>query len=172
MIAAFSWRILKWFGGRLPFLLAIIASIAGVIPLLLPGGLEVTPLFPLMVIFFWGLHRGDLMTPAPIFLTGLFYDLLSGAPPGLWALTFLICHAVALTLRDMFGRVLYSSWMIFAITCCTAETVAWFLVSLYNWSIFHPLPFVVQALVTIGLYPFFGFAFAFIERRVVMPMRA
>ena len=165
-------QFLRWVGGRLPFLLALLACIAAIIPLRLPGDLEMTPLYPLMVVFFWGTHRGDLMTPGPIFFTGLFYDLLSGAPPGLWALVFLACHALALVLRDLFGRILYSAWALFAVTCVAAVAMAWLLASLYGWTVVDPLPFAVQALTTIGLYPFFGFAFAFVERRVVVPMRA
>ena len=122
-------QFLKWVGGRLPFLLALLACIAAIIPLRLPGDLEMTPLYPLMVVFFWGTHRGDLMTPGPIFFTGLFYDLLSGAPPGLWALVFLACHALALVLRDLFGRILYSAWALFAVTCVAAVAMAWLLAS-------------------------------------------
>ncbi|MBL9010943.1 MAG: hypothetical protein JNL56_07180 [Alphaproteobacteria bacterium] len=172
MVVSIFSRFFRWVGGRLPFLIALIACIAAIIPLHLPGDLEMTPLYPLMVVFFWGTHRGDLMTPGPIFFTGLFYDLLSGAPPGLWALVFLTCHALALVVRDTFGRMLYSAWALFALTCVAACSLAWLLASLYAWTIADPLPFAIQALMTIGLYPFFGFAFAFVERRVVVPMRA
>ena len=91
---------------------------------------------------------------------------------GVMALVFLACHALALVLRDLFGRILYSAWALFAVTCVAAVAMAWLLASLYGWTVVDPLPFAVQALTTIGLYPFFGFAFAFVERRVVVPMRA
>ncbi len=172
MVVSIAARFIRWVGRRLPFLIALLACIAGIIPMRLPGDLEMTPLYPLMVVFFWGMHRGDLMTPAPIFFTGLVYDLLSGAPPGLWALVFLIVHAMALVLRDTFGRILFSSWVLFAVTCTAACFLAWAFASIYDWRVMNPLPFAVQALVTIGIYPFFGFAFAFVERRVVIPMRA
>jgi len=171
VISIFS-RFFRWVGRRMPFLLAILAVIIALLPLRMPGDLELTPLYPLMVVFFWGTHRGDLMTPAPIFFTGLAYDLLSGAPVGLWALTFLICHAMALVLRDTFGRVIYTAWALFALTCTMACAVAWGLWSIYDWQVQEPVKFAVKGLVSIGLYPFFGFAFAFIERRVVAPMRA
>lgn len=172
MVVSIFSRFIRWIGRRLPLLIGLIACVAAIIPMRLPGDLEMTPLYPLMVVFFWGTHRGDLMAPAPIFLIGLAYDLLTGAPPGLWALVFLACHALALLLRDTFGRVLFSAWALFAVTCLAAVTFAWLLASAYDWEIVNPLPFAVQGLVTIGLYPFFGFAFAFVERRAVMPMRA
>ena len=171
VLSIFS-RAIRWIGGRLPLVIALLAVIAALIPLRLPGDLEMTPLYPLMVVFFWGTHRGDLMTPGVIFTTGLVYDLLSGAPPGLWALVFLLAHALAVVLRDTFGRMLYSAWALFAVTCAPACAVAWALTSLYDWRLENPLPFAIQAVISIGLYPFFGFAFAFIERRVVTPMRA
>jgi rod shape-determining protein MreD len=172
MVVSLFSRSLRWIGGRLPFLLALIAVIFAIIPFRLPGNLEMTPLYPLMVVFFWGNHRGDLMTPGPIFFTGLLYDLLSGAPPGLWALILLLCHGLALILRDTFGRMLYSAWMVFAVTCSAACLLAWLLGSLYDWELMNPVPFAVQGIVSIALYPFFGFAFAFIERRVIAPTRA
>jgi rod shape-determining protein MreD len=172
MVVSIFSRVLKWIGGRLPFLLALIAVMFAIIPFRLPGNLEMTPLYPLMVVFFWGNHRGDLMTPGPIFFTGLLYDLLSGAPPGLWALILLLCHGLALVLRDMFGRMLYSAWMVFAVTCIAACVMAWALGSLYDWELLNPIPFAVQGIVSIALYPFFGVAFAFIERRVIAPTRA
>ena len=165
-------RFMKWTGGRLPFVLALIACMAAIIPMHLPGGLEMTPLYPLMVVFFWGNHRGDLMTPGPIFFTGLTLDLLSGAPVGLWAIVFLVCHAVSLVLRDTFGKVLYSAWALFAVTCALACALAWALWSIYSWTVQPILPFAIQGLTTVGLYPIFGVVFAFIERRVVRPMRA
>lgn len=172
MVMSVLARSIRWIGGRLPLVIALLAVIAAIIPLRLPGDLEMTPLYPLMVVFFWGTHRGDLMTPGAIFTTGLLYDLLSGAPPGLWALVFLLAYALAVVLRDTFGRVLYSAWAVFAVTCTAACVVAWALASLYAWTLVNPLSFAVQGAVSIGLYPFFGFAFAFIERRVVTPMRA
>lgn len=172
MVVSIFSRALKWIGGRLPFLLALIAVIFSIIPFRLPGNLEMTPLYPLMVVFFWGNHRGDLMTPGPIFFTGLLYDLLSGAPPGLWALILLLCHGLALVLRDTFGRMLHTAWMVFALTCIAACTLAWLLGSLYDWTLKDPLQLAVPCLSSIALYPFFGFAFAFIDRRVIVPMRA
>lgn len=172
MVISIASRFLRWVGRRMPFLLAILSVIIALLPLRMPGDLELTPLYPLMVVFFWGIHRGDLMTPAPIFFTGLAYDLLSGAPVGLWALTFLVCHAMALVLRDTFGRVLRTAWALFAIICMTACLLAWTIWSIYDWQLQEPVKFAVQGLVSIGLYPFFGFAFAFIERRVIAPMRA
>ncbi|MCC6920010.1 MAG: hypothetical protein IT548_12470 [Alphaproteobacteria bacterium] len=171
VVSVFS-RLVKWIGGRLPLVLALIAVIFAIIPFRLPGGLEMTPLYPLMVVFFWGNHRGDLMTPGPIFFTGLLYDLLSGAPPGLWALVLLLCHGLALVLRDTFGRALHSAWAVFAVTCAAACFLVWLLGSIYDWEIKSPMEFIVAGLVSIALYPFFGVAFAFIERRVVAPMRA
>lgn len=162
----------NWLGGRMPVVIGIIATLIAVIPLHLPGGLQVAPLYPLMVVFFWGMHRGDLMTPGRIFFIGLLFDLLSGAPLGLWSLIFLACHAVALVLRDLFGRALRTSWAVFAITCITASVLAWSMLSIYEWTLINPAPFAVQCMVSVGLYPFFGYAFAFIERYAVSALRA
>ncbi len=48
MVVSIFSRFFRWVGGRLPFLIALIACIAAIIPLHLPGDLEMTPLYPLI----------------------------------------------------------------------------------------------------------------------------
>jgi rod shape-determining protein MreD len=171
MAAPILVRVARSFGTWLPFVLGLLAVLVYLMPLTLPGGLEMTPLYPLIVVYFWGTHRPDLMTPLPIFLTGITMDFLSGAPLGLWAIVFLASHAFALLLRASFAVALRSAWAGFAVTCGFACTLAFALGSIYYWSLLNPLAFAVQALMSIAVYPFLGLFFAFVERRVLAAVR-
>jgi rod shape-determining protein MreD len=172
VVAPVALRIARSFGTWLPFALGVAALLLTLMPVQLPGGLEMTPLYPLIVIYFWGTHRPDLMTPLPIFLVGVVMDLLTGAPLGLWAIVLLAAHAFALILRASFAVPLRSAWAGFAVTCFFASALAWALGSLYFWQWLNPLAFGVQALVSIAVYPFLGLFFAFVERRVLTAVRA
>ena len=61
------------------------------------------PLLALMPVYFWCLVRPDLMTPAAAFAIGLLQDMLSGGPPGVWTLSFVVTYAVIERQRDAFA---------------------------------------------------------------------
>ncbi len=172
MVAPIAAKVVQRLGAWTPFAFALLAVLLSLVPVSLPGGLEMTPLYPLIVVYFWGTHRPDLMTPLPIFLTGIAMDLLTGAPLGLWALAFLAGHGLAIVLRAFFATLLRSAWAGFAVTCAAVSILAWGLGSLYLWQPLGFLPFAVQALMSIALYPFFGLLFAYVERRLLVAVRA
>ena len=62
-------------------------------PCLLPAGWCRRRLLGLVPIYFWCLVRPDLMTPAAVFAIGLLEDVLSGGPPGVWTLSFVVTYA-------------------------------------------------------------------------------
>jgi rod shape-determining protein MreD len=87
----------------IPFFVAILGALVANIPVSLFGGTMPPPLFSLMPVYFWCLVRPDLMPPSAAFAIGLVEDLLSGGPPGVWALSFLICYAIVDRQRDVFA---------------------------------------------------------------------
>ena len=63
-------------------------------PSRLLGGLVPPPLLALVPVYFWCLVRPDLMTPAAaLFAIGIAEDVLSGGPPGVWTLAFVLTYA-------------------------------------------------------------------------------
>jgi rod shape-determining protein MreD len=83
------------------------AGLAGVlianIPVSILGGLVPAPLFALVPVYFWCLLRPDLMTPAVAFSIGFAEDVLSGGPPGIWTLAFVLTYALLSRRRDSFA---------------------------------------------------------------------
>src|SRR6185503_20125231 len=84
----------KWASGLVPFVCGLLGVVFSNLPVTLFGGLVPPPLLGFIPIYFWCLVRPDLMTPAATFAIGLLQDLMSGAPPGLWTLSFVLSYAL------------------------------------------------------------------------------
>ncbi len=88
-------------------LIPLASGLAGVlianIPISILGGLVPAPLFALVPVYFWCLVRPDLMTPAVSFTIGFAEDVLSGGPPGIWTLAFVLTYALVARQRDSFA---------------------------------------------------------------------
>jgi rod shape-determining protein MreD len=95
---------------RFRFLVALVPMVTGLvgvlianIPLSILGGLVPAPLFGLVPVYFWCLVRPDLMTPAVAFSIGFAEDILSGGPPGIWTLAFVLTYALLARQRENFA---------------------------------------------------------------------
>ena len=95
---------------RFRFLVALVPLLCGMlgvfianIPISLLGGLVPAPLLALVPVYFWCLVRPDLMTPAAALTIGFAEDLLSGGPPGVWTLAFVLTYALVARQRDSFA---------------------------------------------------------------------
>lgn len=86
-----------------PLLCGLICTFLTNIPVSLLGGLVPPPLLALVPIYFWCLVRPDLMTPAAALGIGFTEDLLSGGPPGVWSLSFVLTYALVARYRDSFA---------------------------------------------------------------------
>src|SRR6516162_3761753 len=86
-------RPLKLLAALLPFLSAAVLVVVANLPFSLTDGLLPAPVLALGAVYFWGLMRRDLMSPAIVLVLGLLEDFLSGGPPGLWASGFLSAYA-------------------------------------------------------------------------------
>jgi rod shape-determining protein MreD len=122
---------------RFRFLVALIplaCSLLGVlianIPISLLGGLVPPPLLALVPVYFWCLVRPDLMTPAVALFVGIAEDVLSGGPPGVWTLAFVLTYALVARQRDSFaGLSGLAAVLGFAAATAFACAIAWFTVA-------------------------------------------
>jgi rod shape-determining protein MreD len=95
---------------RIRFLVVLLPLFCGLfcvflsnIPVSLLGGLVPAPLLGLVPVYFWCLVRPDLMTPAATLLIGFTEDVMSGGPPGVWTLAFVLTYALVARQRDSFA---------------------------------------------------------------------
>lgn len=86
-----------------PVIAGLLGAFVANIPIALFGGRLPSPLLALMPVYFWCLVRPDLMPMSAAFAIGLSEDLLSGGPPGVWAMSFLVCYAIVDRQRDTFA---------------------------------------------------------------------
>jgi rod shape-determining protein MreD len=155
-----------------PVLCGLLGVIVSNLPITLFGGLVPAPLLGFIPIYFWCLVRPDLMTPAGTFAIGLLQDVMSGGPPGIWTLAFVVSYAVIQRQRDAFaGLAGVAAVLGFATATLIACAVAYlFTVALYRSP---PLgPIVAELAITVLFYVPGAFVVGAIHRRLVGPLRS
>src|SRR5258708_25010091 len=88
----------------IPMLCGLAGALIANIPISVLGGSVPAPLLALVPVYFWCLVRPDLMTPAVAFSIGFAEDVLSGGPPGIWTLAFVLTYALLARQRERFAR--------------------------------------------------------------------
>lgn len=133
--------------------LLLAVALAGV-PYGIPFFGPVTPFFALIAIFYWSIHRPEQIPAVAIFGIGVLQDLITGGPPGSIALLLLLVHALAVSQqRILLGQSYLVEWAGFALVALGAAVVGWLLACVYNTALILPWQFLVQALLTVALYP-------------------
>jgi rod shape-determining protein MreD len=121
-----------------PTLLLVAMVLLGQLPYSLSGQASVTPYFVLMGVFYWGLHRPDLLPAIAVFLVGLMQDALEGEPFGVNAFV----------------------WSGFAAAALIADVLRWILVSLVLGAAVAPWAIMLEYFLTVMFYPVLTIAFA------------
>lgn len=145
-----------------PTFVGLFCVIAAVMPYGTAGSITLAPIFPLAAIYFFVLTRPAMMTPISVFLIGIFHDLLSGGPLGLWALVYLASYGVGMSLRLLFiGRSAGAAWPGFVIVCALSGLVVWFFASLFYQTVVPIVAVAGQMFITAALFPLLAWIFTF-----------
>src|SRR5258708_2092944 len=98
----------EWPGAKsIPTLTTIILLTASVLPLHVPDYAAVAPLLALAGVYYWTIYRPELLPPFAVFIVGLVFDLLSGAPLGVTPLLLLLARTLVLSQRRYFVNRLF-----------------------------------------------------------------
>ncbi|HXL99407.1 MAG TPA: rod shape-determining protein MreD [Rhizomicrobium sp.] len=161
------------FAAAVPFVCGLLGVIVTNIPVSVLRGTVPPPLFSLMAIYFWCLVRPDLMPPAAAFALGVLEDFLSGGPPGVWALSFVITYALIDRERDAFaGLSGFAALLGFAASMLVASMSAWLIAS-FVYGRFPPLvPLSIEFAVSVVVYIPMAMLFGLIHRHLVGPLRS
>ena len=144
----------------LPVLFTLVLILINVIPLHIPGFSRIVPVLPLMAVYHWAVYRPELMPPLAVFVIGVVYDMLSGAPLGVNALVFLTVYGVVLYQQRFFvGRSFFIVWFGFGIMALGAAIESWVLVSILSESIVEPRALVFQFILNFGFFPVLAWLF-------------
>ncbi len=159
-------RLRKIFERTLPFIVALFCVILSMLPFGLVSGIIIAPAFALMAVFYWALYRPDLMPPYAVFFTGLYQDLLSGGPLGLWSFIYLCAYGMIVSQRLFFiGKAFLAIWFAFGIVAILVNLIMWGIVSLYYANVMSLWPIIGQTALSFALYPFMGKFFGWVQRR-------
>lgn len=144
-----------------PSLLTLALAILGQLPFSLPGQAAVTPYFVLMAVYYWGLHRPDLLPGLVVFLMGLLQDALGGEPFGVNAFVLVTAYWFVVSQQRFFkGKHFVVVWWGFAIAALMAALLRWLLISLLMGAFLAPWALAFEYLLTVALYPVLTLAFA------------
>jgi len=148
-----------------PTLLIVALVFLGQLPYSLSGHATVTPYFVLMGVFYWGLHRPDLLPAVVVFLVGLIQDALDGEPFGVNAFVLIAVYwLVASQQRHFRGRPFLVVWSGFAAAALMADVLRWILVSLVLGTALAPWAIMLEYFLTVMFYPLLTVAFALAHR--------
>lgn len=148
-----------------PFAITALLVMAGLVPLGLPDLAPIFPALALIAVYYWAVHRPDLMPVWAVFLIGLFQDLLNGGPLGVGVVALLVVHAMVASLRRYFvGASLPVLWLVFAPVAAAAIITLWLLTCLIQGTLLDPEPAAFQYLATMAAYPCLAWLFAQAQR--------
>jgi len=167
----------RYLVATIPALCGLLGAFVANIPVSVLGGLVPAPLFALVPVYFWCLVRPDLMTPGIALMIGMAEDVLSGGPPGIWSLAFVLTYALLARQRDSFaGLSGLAAIMGFATAAAFACAVAYFSVAAFALltpgAYLPPIPPILGELaMTVLFYPPSTLAVGWLHHRLVGALR-
>ncbi len=148
-----------------PFLITLVLVVVSLIPLRMPGYSMIAPAFALMAVYYWALHRPELLPAPAVFVIGLLQDVLSSTPLGMNGFTFLAVYGVAVSQRKFFhGKSFLVVWWGFMIVAVGVALLQWVIMSLLLGAVIAIEPVAFEAFLTISLYPLLGWIFVQVHR--------
>lgn len=150
-----------------PALLTLLAVMVTMLPLRLPDFGPVAPWLALISVYYWSVHRPDLLPAAAVFAIGLFSELAAGTPLGVTTLVLLLMHTAAVSQRRFFiSRSFMVVWCGFATMALAASLLVWFMNMALGGVVMSPRPLVFQFMTTVAAYPLFAWCFAQVQRLI------
>lgn len=157
----------------IPVTLAILGTLIANTPVSFLGGIVPPPLLGLMPIYFWCLVRPDLMPPFWALIIGLLEDVLSGGPPGIWAVSYIVTYAAIDRQRDAFaGLSGFGAILGFATAAAVSCATAYVVVALYYWRVPPLAPVMGELAMTLFFYLPVVVFLGLVHRRLVGPLRS
>lgn len=153
----------------LPLLLTLcLMLVTAALPRALPALAGMPPLLGVCAVYYWSVHRADLMPLPLLFALGLIADALARLPFGVTGLTFVMIAWLVQLQRPIFTDQSYRTlWLGFAVILSLMLAVQWLLLS----ALLHqPLPWqplVLQGGLTLALFPLTAWLQVLAHRHIV-----
>ena len=148
-----------------PFLVTVVLGVLNFLPAQLPGYAEVSPNLALMAVYYWALHRPNLLPATAVFVIGLLQDFLSGGTVGFNATILVLVFMVAFSQRRFFyGKSFLVVWWGFMMVSLGVAVVGWLLSCVLFATLLDPGPAMFEGLMNAAAYPVLGWLFVQIHR--------
>jgi len=162
-------NLLRLFKAMAPTMLGVLGVLVLAAPVRLFEGFAPTPIFPLVIVFFWSVYGPDYLPPLSVFVIGLLQDLLTGGPLGLWPAVYLFTQFIVMSQRAYFlGREQKVVWIGFGFASLGAGLILWLVMSLMSGALLPVRFLLLQLAATVAIYPVFGAVFKELHRRVLV----
>ena len=149
-------------------MITLLLVMVAMIPLQIASLASVVPSMALIAVYYWVVHRPDLMPLWAIFMIGLFQDLLYAGYVGVGIMALLLVHVIVDSQRRYFARASFHGlWILFAVVAGIAIYLMWLLNCILQGSLLETGPALIQFLATIAVYPCLAWIFAKIQRSVL-----
>ncbi len=149
-------------------MLGVLLVLLSTIPFYIPGYGPMAANLVLMAVFYWAVHRPDLLSPITVFLIGLLQDILVGMPPGMNAVVLLAVRTIAVSQSRVFrGRSFIILWWGFGMVALASAFFVWVLSTVYAFAPMNPLPGLFQAGMTTALFPFLAGVFTWMQQKLL-----
>lgn len=160
------WQRLDKAGRNLaPFAVTVMLVLVGMIRIPVPAYAPVAPNLTLISVYYWTIHRPDLMRPGVAFLIGLLQDLLIGGPLGVNALMLVVAQWAVMNQRRVFlASTFVLLWIGFAMVMIGAAFLQWLAFSTLNATILPLKPALFQGLLTVAMFPALGWLLIRVHR--------
>ncbi|MGH6946359.1 MAG: rod shape-determining protein MreD [Kiloniellales bacterium] len=160
------WTRLDGFARALaPTSLTLLLVIVGLLPMTAISFSAIFPSLALIGVYYWQIHRPDLMPLAAVFVLGLLADFLGGGTLGVGTIALLVVAlTVGLWRRFFVEAAFLATWLIFALIAGGAFALMWLLASFAAETWIEPRPALFQYFSTVALYPCFAWLFVQAQR--------
>jgi rod shape-determining protein MreD len=137
------------------------------------GGPQLLPVVTIISVFFWSVYRPGAMPPPAVFLLGLLFDLLGWLPVGDGVLTLLLVHGFCVRWGRFLARQGFMLvWLVFAGFSAVSAALIWAIAGVVTFRLLPLGPAVVEATLTVVLYPALAIPLTAAHRTIADPERA
>ncbi|SDE55678.1 rod shape-determining protein MreD [Rhodospira trueperi] len=151
-----------------PFTLCLILLLLAVVPMTAPGFLRSAPLVTVMCVYFWAVHRPDMMGYLGGFSLGLLEDLLMHTPLGVSSLVLMLVQFVVLTQYRFFvGKPFLIIWWALALIALGAILLKALIIAALTGHVVAPSAVFSSYGLTLLLYPPLAWVFSRAERLLI-----
>jgi len=135
--------------------------------------IDIKPIFLLIIVFYWSMHRPSIIPPVLIFFIGLLQDMILEYPIGLHSILYLTVYFLISRQRVfLMGQSYTNIWLFFSLTTFLFGVCEWLFFSIRYLTFFDISTVLLSVAVTVFLYPVVNFLMLFLNRLLnsVSPM--